>query len=174
MTNPLPREVLILDLQGEIFALDAHRVREILDIVPVTEVPGSRAFVNGLINVRGKVVPLADLRLKFGMPTPPPTIDTRIVVVETDVDGESVTVGLLADRVREVTELDGAAIEETPRIGLRWRPEFIEGIGKHGADFITILALEHLLASTPEALPRATSSPGGATLAERQGGATCA
>jgi len=154
-----PREVLVLELQGEIFAIDAQRVREILDVVPITAVPGARPYVDGLINVRGKVVPLADLRLKFGMPKTTPTIETRIVVVETNVDGEETAVGLLADRVREVTELAAASIEETPRIGLRWRSEFIAGIGKRGADFIVLLDLEQILASAPEAAPRATSSP---------------
>ncbi len=144
------REVLILELQGESFAIDAERVREILDVVPITAVPGARPFANGLINVRGKVVPLADLRLRFGMAAAPPTIDTRIVVVETRVDGEEATVGLLADRVCEVTELADQSIEEAPRIGLRWRSDFIAGIGKRGADFIILLDLEQILASAPE------------------------
>lgn len=159
MTTDDPREVLVLELQGEIFAIDAHRVREILDMVPVTEVPGSRPFVNGLINVRGKIVPLADLRMKFGMATPPPTIDTRIVVIETDVEGEPTSVGLLADRVLEVTELAAAAIEETPRIGLRWRSEYVQGIGKRGADLIILIDLENILASTTEAGPRGSALP---------------
>lgn len=154
------REVLILELQSEIFAIDAHRVREILDVVPITEVPGSRPFVSGLINVRGKIVPLADLRLKFGMPTPPPTIDTRIVVIETDVDGETTAVGLIADKVREVTELSAAAIEATPRLGMRLRPEYVEGIGKRGSDLIIVVDLHQILASTPEAMPRGNASPG--------------
>lgn len=159
MTTDDPREVLVLELQGETFAIDAHRVREILDMVPVTEVPGSRPFVNGLINVRGKIVPLADLRMKFGMATPPPTIDTRIVVIETDVEGEPTSVGLLADRVLEVTELAAAAIEETPRIGLRWRSEYVQGIGKRGADLIILIDLENILASTTEAGPRGSALP---------------
>ena len=140
------REVLTLEMQGEIFAIDANCVREILDMVPVTEVPQSQPFVNGLINVRGKVVPLADLRLKFGMRQPPPTLDTRIVVIDADVEGETTAVGILADRVYEVTEIASAVIEETPRIGLRWRPEFISGIGKRGGDFIIVLNMEQVLA----------------------------
>lgn len=140
-------EVLTLELQGELFALEAARVREILDLVPITEVPGSRPFVNGLINVRGKVVPLADLRLKFGMKIDPPTVDTRIVVVAVDVNGESLNVGLRADKVHEVTELAAAALEETPKLGLRWRPEFIRCIGKRGSDFIVVLDIERVFTS---------------------------
>lgn len=145
------REVLTLEMQGEIFAIDANCVREILDMVPVTEVPQSQPFVNGLINVRGKVVPLADLRLKFGMTQPPPTLDTRIVVIDADVEGETTAVGILADRVYEVTEIASAVIEETPRIGLRWRPEFISGIGKRGGDFIIVLNMEQVLADRDDA-----------------------
>lgn len=140
-------EVLTLERQGELFALEAARVREILDLVPVTEVPGSRPFVNGLINVRGKVVPLADLRLKFGMDIEPPTVDTRIVVVAVELDGEPLNVGLRADKVHEVTELAAAALEETPKLGLRWRPEFIRCIGKRGTDFIVVVDIERVLAS---------------------------
>lgn len=141
-----PMEVLTLDLQGEIFALDAQQVREILDHVPITEVPGSQPFVNGLINVRGKVVPLADLRIKFGMEQKEATIDTRVVVIEIDLDGLPMIVGIRADKVYEVTELAPAALEETPRLGMRWRPEFIRCIGKRGSDFIVVPDISRIFA----------------------------
>ncbi len=134
-----PLIVLTLALQGETFAIEAARVREILDLIPITDVPGADRFVNGLINVRGRVVPLADLRLKFAMDQRPPTIDTRIVVVEIDIDGDPTIVGIRADKVYEVAELEPSALEETPRIGLRWRPEFITCIGKRNGDFIAVL-----------------------------------
>lgn len=133
-----PLEVLTLGLQGETFALDAALVREILDPVPVTEVPNARTFVGGLINVRGKVVPLADLRLMFDMDRTPPTIDTRIVVIEIPLGGEPTLIGILADKVHEVTEIAAAALEETPRIGMRWQPEFIRCIGKRNDEFIIV------------------------------------
>src|ERR1700728_1738917 len=134
-----PLVVLTLDLQGEVFAILATQVREILDLVTVTDVPGADPFVYGLINVRGRVVPLADLRLKFGMEQRPPTIDTRIVVVEIDIDGDPTIVGIRADKVYEVAELAPSVLEETPRIGLRWRPEFITCIGKRNGDFVAVL-----------------------------------
>ncbi len=140
-------EVLTLALQGEVFALEVTHVREILDLVPITEVPNSQPFLNGLINVRGKVVPLVDLRLKFGMQQTAPTIDTRIVVVEVDIDGDPTTVGLRADKVYEITEVAAAALEETPRIGMRWRSEFIRCIGKHGNDFIVVLDIGRIFSS---------------------------
>jgi purine-binding chemotaxis protein CheW len=148
-------EVLTLDLQGEIFALEAACVLEILDLPAITEVPGSQAFVPGLINVRGKVVPVADLRIKFGMALEPPTVDTRIVVIEIELGGEPTIVGLRADKVYEVTEVAAAVLEETPRIGMRWRPEFIRCIGKRGADFIIVADLTRIFeAAQPDAADR--------------------
>jgi purine-binding chemotaxis protein CheW len=140
-------EVLTLGLDGHLFALDAAHVREILDLGPVTEVPSAAAFVNGLINVRGKVVPLADLRLKFGMPKTASTIDTRVVVIEVDLNGDQTTIGLLADKVYEVTEIIAAELEETPRIGMTWRQEYIRCIGKRGEDFIVVLDIAAIFSS---------------------------
>jgi purine-binding chemotaxis protein CheW len=144
-------EVLTLELQGEIFALEATHVYEILDQAQVTEVPGSHPFINGLVNVRGKVVPLADLRLKFGMKQTPPTIDTRIVVTDVLLEGEKIAVGILADKVNEVTELTAAVLQDTPKIGMKWRPDFIRCIGKRGAEFIAILDIDRIFAENDEA-----------------------
>ncbi len=142
----MAQEILTLGLHGETFAVPAGIVREILDLVPVTEVPNAPLFAAGLINVRGKVVPLADLRVPLAMERIPPTIDSRIVVVEVDLAGEPTIVGILADKVHEVTEIAEAAMEQTPRIGMRWRPEFIKGIGKRGDDFIIILDIDRVFA----------------------------
>ena len=131
-------KALTLRLQDELFAVEAGSVREILDLVPITEVPNASPFVNGLINVRGRVVPLADLRVMFGMDRPEPDQDTRIVVMEVDIDGEPTVAGILADKVHDVTDIEAASIEEAPRVGMRWRPEFIRGIGKRNGGFIII------------------------------------
>jgi len=144
-TNAL--EVLTFNLNNQAFALEASYVREILDLVPVTEVPASSPFARGLINVRGKIVPLADLRYKLGMEERPPTIDTRVVVIEVDLDGDLTTVGLLAEKVHEVTTIAAAEMEETPKIGMVWRHEYIRGIGKRDGDFIVILDVAALFSS---------------------------
>ncbi len=144
-------EILTLGLHGETFAVPAGIVREILDLVPVTEVPNAPLFAAGLINVRGRVVPLADLRVPLAMEQTPATIDSRIVVVEVDLAGEPTIVGILADKVHEVTEIAETAMEQTPRIGMRWRPEFIKGIGKRGDDFIIILDIDRVFAAADEA-----------------------
>src|SRR5690606_17029051 len=131
-------KALTIRLEDELFAVEAGRVREILDLVPITEVPNSPAFVGGVINVRGRVVPLADLRVMFDMERPEPDDDTRIVVIEIEIDGEATVVGILADKVHDVTDIAGASIQDAPRVGIRWRPEFVRGIGKRGDDFIII------------------------------------
>jgi purine-binding chemotaxis protein CheW len=142
-----PIEIMTLRLDGHLFAIEVAHVREILDLGPVTEVPSASPFVNGLINVRGKVVPLADLRHKFGMAKAAATIDTRVVVIEIDLDGDQTTIGLLADKVYEVTELVPAEVEETPRIGMVWRQDYIRCIGKRADDFIVVLDIAAIFSS---------------------------
>lgn len=161
-TVALPLEVLTLDLQGETFAIEAVRVREILDLVPITEVPGAPSFASGLINMRGRVIPLADLRLKLGMAPTPPTIDSRIVVLDIELEGEPITVGMIADKVNEVTELAAATVEDAPRIGLQWRPEFIRCIGKRTGNFIIVLNVEAIFEhSLTEQFGGAAARPSG-------------
>ncbi|HWV21695.1 MAG TPA: chemotaxis protein CheW [Devosia sp.] len=149
---------LTIRLEDELFAVEASRVREILDLVPITEVPSARAFVGGLINVRGRVVPLADLRVMFGMERPEPDEDTRIVVMEVDIDGEPTIAGILADKVHDVTDIETASIEEAPKVGMRWRPEFVKGIGKRNGGFIIIPDMERIFeTSGGRSQPAATS-----------------
>lgn len=139
-----PMKALTIRLQDETFALPAESVREILDLVPVAIVPNAPAFVGGLINVRGRVVPLADLRVMFDMQRPAPDQDTRIVVIEIEAGGEPTIVGILADKVFEVTDIDAASIEEAPRVGMRWRQEFVRGIGKRNGNFLVIPDLNRI------------------------------
>lgn len=147
-------QVLTLGLEREIFALETEMVHEVLDRVPISEVPNSRPFVRGLINVRGKVVPVVDLKRKFGMGATAATADSRVIVLEIELRGQPVLIGLLADRVFEVVELPAAALEAAPAIGMRWRAEFIRAIGKRGDDFIIVLDIERVFASEESPLQR--------------------
>ena len=133
-----PMRALTLRLDDELFAIEAQSVREILDLVPVTVVPNASPFAAGLINVRGRVVPLTNLKVAFGMRSAEPDQDTRIVVIETEIEGEPSVVGILADKVYDVTDIEPAAIEQAPRVGMRWRPDYVRGIGKRRGDFIII------------------------------------
>lgn len=137
-------KALTLRMQDEMFAIEAGSVREILDLVPITEVPNAPAFVTGLINVRGRVVPLADLRVMFDMDRPPPDQDTRIVVIEIEIDGEPTVTGILADKVYDVTDIEAAAIQDAPKVGMRWRPEFVRGIGRRNGNFVVIPDLRRI------------------------------
>ncbi|PIO97078.1 Chemotaxis signal transduction CheW-like protein [uncultured Pleomorphomonas sp.] len=140
-------EVLTFEIGGETFALEAAIVREILDLLPETIVPGSRPFVNAVINFRGKVIPLADIRVAMGMPAAAATIDSRIVVVELDLDGTPSLVGLRTDRVNEVATLSKAGGEPPPRVGLRWPPQFIECLIHREGAFIIFPDLRTIFSS---------------------------
>src|SRR5690606_28752928 len=107
-------EALLFDLNGETLALDAKVVQEILDVMPETRVPGSPRFVSSVINFRGKVIPLADIRVAFGMDAGEASIDSRIVVIEVNVAGDPTLVGIKADKVHEVTALAETASEGPP------------------------------------------------------------
>ena len=138
-------QVLMLGLAGEVFALDARQVREILDPVPVTRVPGAQSFVSSVLNVRGKVIPLADLRVRFGMPPASITPDSRFIVLEIELAGEPTTIGIVADKVYEVTDLDTSTLQKAPPIGMRWRPEFIASIAKWKDEFIIVPNMKQIL-----------------------------
>lgn len=138
-------QVVMIGLGEEKFALDAGLVREIIDPVPVTRVAGARAFVPSVINVRGNVIPLADLRIRFGMPQLDNSADTRIVVIEIELDNEPVLVGVTADKVYEVTEISQADVQQTPRVGMHWKPEFIRFIAKWREEFVIVPNMERIL-----------------------------
>jgi purine-binding chemotaxis protein CheW len=138
-------QVLMVGLGNEIFAIETDMVREIIDPVPVTRVTGARAFLPALINVRGNVIPLADLRTRFGMAKSEQTQDTRIVVIEVEVDGDPVTLGLLADKVYEVSEVSTRHMQQTPRLGSHWRPEFIRFITKWNDEFVIVPDMARIL-----------------------------
>lgn len=134
--------VLTFGLSGETFAIEATVVQEILDILPETKVPGARAFVGSVVNFRGRVIPLADMRLAFGMDATETTIDSRIIVVELDISGEDTLVGIRTDRVFEVTMLQRAASEQPPSVGMRWRADYIDCLVKRGGEFIIVPNLQ--------------------------------
>lgn len=137
-------EVLTFELSGEVFALGAVQVQEIMDLTPETLVPGAGAFAGSVINFRGKVIPLADLRVAFGMDVGAATIDSRIIVIEIVLDEETALVGLRTDKVREVTTLDRIDSEPPPSVGMRWRPELIQYLVKREGEFVVVPDLQTL------------------------------
>jgi len=140
-------EVLTFDLAGETFALEAVLVREVLDRSPETYVPGAPAFADAVINFRGRIIPLADLRLAFGLTAGGSSADSRVIVIEFEIDGEAALLGLRADKVYEVTAIPDAATEAAPRLGTRWRPDFIRRLAKRNDDIIVLPDLAAIFAA---------------------------
>lgn len=142
-----PTKFVTYKLDGENYALDIDQVREVLDYTAITKVPQMPDFVRGVINLRGSVVPVVDLRTKFGLPPTQRTVDTRILIVEIVVDQESTVLGALADAVKEVIELEPDQIDPPPQIGTRLKTDFIRGVGKRDNEFIIILDVDRVFSS---------------------------
>jgi purine-binding chemotaxis protein CheW len=140
-------QYLTFELEDEVFALDISKVREVLDFTTVTKVPRTPDFMRGVINLRGSVVPVVDMRLKFGMTKTEKTVNTCIIIVEVTLDGETTVLGALADSVQEVMDLEPDQIEPAPKIGTRLRTEFIKGMGKHDSKFIMILDIDKVFSA---------------------------
>jgi purine-binding chemotaxis protein CheW len=138
------RQYLTFKLEGEVFALDVGKVREILDYTNITKVPQTPEFMKGVINLRGSVVPVVDMGLKFGIAPQAKTVDTCIIVMEINVDNETTVLGALVDSVQEVFELEPSQIEPAPRIGTKLRTEFILGMGKRDDQFVIILDVDKI------------------------------
>lgn len=126
-------------LGDELFAINVAQVREVLEVTQVTKVPTAPDYMRGVVNVRGQSVPVVDLRLRFGLPKTAETVHTRIIVMELELGSEQTVLGGMADSVHEVIELDPGNINPPPKIAMRWRSEFIKGMGKRGDEFIIIL-----------------------------------
>src|ERR1041384_6516907 len=138
------RQYLTFKLGGEVFAIDVSKVREVLDFTPITKIPRTPDFMSGVINLRGNVVPVVDLRLCFEMSKTEKTVNTCIVVMEMLVEGESTVIGALADSVEEVIDLEPDQIQPAPRIGTQIRTDFIKGMGKRDAHFIMTLGFDRV------------------------------
>lgn len=140
-------QYMTFKLGEELFAINVYQVREVLEVLQITKVPTAPPYMRGVVNVRGQAIPVVDLRMRFGLPSIPNSVNTRICVMELEVDGEITVIGGIADSVHEVIELDPSNIDPPPRIAMRWRTEFISGMGKRGDDFIIILNVNAVFSS---------------------------
>lgn len=156
MTNSaVPRgdaQYVTLGIDREIFAVEVEQVREILDMCQISRVPNAPAFMAGMIDVRGQGVPVIDLRLKLGLPSAQATEHTRIVVLEVPVERRTVVMGMIADRVIEVTPLSEHDLESPPEVGVRWRSDYIRAMGRSGGAFVIVFDLARLFTSDEVAL----------------------
>ncbi len=158
------RQYLTFKLADEVFAIDVSKVREVLDFTTITKIPRTPDFMSGVINLRGNVVPVVDLRLCFEMSRTEKTVNTCIVVMEMLIEGESTVIGALADSVEEVIDLEPEQIQPAPRMGTQIRTDFIKGMGRRDAQFIMILDIDRVFSA--EELSAVRGSEGGKSLAE--------
>lgn len=140
------RQYLTFRLDNDEYAVNVENVREILDVCPITKVPQTPEFMLGVINLRGGVVPVVDLRVKFGFSAAEQTELTCIIVVEVMVDDDLTVLGVLVDSVQEVLEIE--EMEPPPRIGNRLRTEFIHGMGKRGDAFVIVLDIDSIFSTS--------------------------
>lgn len=138
-------QYLTFTLDGEVFAVEISGVREVVDYLPITRVPRVPPFLKGVINLRGSVVAVIDLRLVMGMTAFERTLDSCIIIVEVTVDGETLQFGMLADSVQEVADIGPGQISPPPAIGARVNTEFIQGIGKNDERFMLLLDINKVL-----------------------------
>jgi len=151
-------QYLTFQLGNEVFVFNITRVREVLELKSVTKVPQTPDFMRGVINLRGSVVPVIDLRLKFGMSRTEKTDNTSIIILEVSIAGESTILGALSDSVQEVIDLDPEYIEAAPKIGTKLNTEFIKGMGKKDDEFIIILDIDRIFSAEELALVQSAGS----------------
>jgi purine-binding chemotaxis protein CheW len=143
------QQYLTFFLAGEEYAIEVLRVREIIEYGNVTRVPSMPTCIRGVINLRGSVLPVVDLAVKFGFPPTEPAKQTCIVVVEVelDSDGKQTVLGVLTDTVNQVIELRDTSIQPPPAFGTRVRLQFLRGLAEVENGFILLLDIERLLTS---------------------------
>ena len=138
-------QFLTFKLGKESFAIEILKVREVLDYSEPTHVPRSPDFLVGVINLRGNVVPVVDMRVILGMQKNEISIESCIIIIEIALFDETVLVGALADSVQEVVEIMESTIDPPPKIGTKLRTEFLKGIGKVNSGFVMILNMDRVL-----------------------------
>ncbi len=142
----LAGKYMAFQLADEVYGLEILKVREIIGVMDITRVPRAAGFVRGVINLRGKVIPVADLRLRFGMEPCQTTEQTVIIVVQWAIEGRSLTMGILVDRVLEVLSIDPGQIEPPPALGdAVGDTRFVRGVGKANGRVIFLLDIAAVL-----------------------------
>lgn len=138
-------QYLTFTLAEEVYAVTVGKVREVLDIVSITKVPKMPFFMKGVLNLRGSVVPVIDLRLKFGLEALEDLDNASIIILEIQRADKLVLMGALVDAVHEVIDLIGTTIESAPNVGTSVDASFIEGMCEHGDKFLILLDIEKVL-----------------------------
>ncbi len=141
-------QYLTFSLGDETFAIEITHVREVTDYTEITKVPRMPDYLKGVMNLRGNVVSVVDLRLKMGMEASGRSADTCIVIAEVFMEEERMPVGIITDAVQEVIRFLPRQISPAPRVGMKLNTEYIEGVGKRKDDFIIILNIDKIISDT--------------------------
>lgn len=141
------KQYLTFKLADELFGMELSQTREVIEYEGVTKVPLMPGFLNGVINLRGEVVPVIDLAIRLGRSPIEIKKRTCIIIVEHNHEGYDLTLGLLADAVSEVAEIDDSDIEDAPAFGAKIRAEFIQGIAKKNEEFVILLDANRTLSA---------------------------
>jgi purine-binding chemotaxis protein CheW len=141
------RQYLTFTLDREVFAIQIFKVREVVELSRITKVPQAEDYMIGVINLRGNVVPVVDMRIKFGLAKSEYTRDTSIIIAEASKAEGDIVVGALVDSVKEVIDLDEKQLEPPPGIGMRLERKFVTAIGRRDDGFIIILDIDKVFSS---------------------------
>lgn len=140
-------QYLTFMVSGDIYAISVSYIREVLEFQTVSKIPKMPDFMRGIINLRGSVIPVIDLKTKFGLGITEKDVTTSVVVSEVKIGNEEIVIGLLTDSVCEVLNIAEEDIDPPPHIGTTVDASFIKGMGKNGDDFIIILDIGEVLSS---------------------------
>ncbi|MFA7242027.1 MAG: chemotaxis protein CheW [Sulfuricellaceae bacterium] len=139
------QQFLTFTLGGEMYAIEIDNIKEIIEYGSLTTVPMMPEFVRGVINLRGRVVPVLDLSVRFGRKPTEVTKRTCNVIIEVQAEELTLDIGIVVDAVSEVLEIPASEIEPAPAFGAKIRADFIQGMGKVGGEFVIILGLDKVL-----------------------------
>ena len=159
-TTSLAGKYMTFQLAQEVYGLEILSVRELIGLMEITRIPRVPAFIRGVINLRGRIIPVIDLRLKFGMEATAATEQTVVIVVQCRLGGRHLTMGVLVDLVLEVLDIEAGQIEPTPDLGAAAIDgQFIRGVGKAGDRVVFLLDIARVLSGADaQALSRAVPS----------------
>ena len=144
MSENLISQYLTFVMDGDTFAVNIQHVREVVEYTDITRIPRTPVFMRGVINLRGGVLPIIDLRLKFDLPAKEPDRDTSIIITEINLEGETVVIGTMVDAVKEVVEFSPEALEPAPKIGLKMDSDHIKAMAKQDDHFVIVLNVESI------------------------------
>lgn len=167
-TNDNVHTFLTFKLGKEFFAVNVSKVLTILEMKPMTKVPNSPDFMRGVINLRGNVLPVIDMRIKFGMEATEFTQNTCIIVLNLEIDEENLHLGILVDAVDQVLEIKDSEIEESPTIGTKYKVEFIQGMYRLEVGFIMLLNIDLIFNSDELIIAKELETTGVAAAPEKK------